>query len=139
MTKENKELLLKDFSSRLPYNPMVEYKGEIYNVLGITVGRLVLCKPFMSCALNEYPLVEEVKLYLYPLSAMTDEQEYEWDNLFTDPMVERVSTRHTREDDLLLRAKSGFASTEYLDKNFFDYRGLIPMGLAKDATGLNIY
>lgn len=139
MTKENKELLLKDFSSRLPYNPMVEYKGETYNVLGITCGRLVLCKPFMSCALNEYPLVEEVKLYLYPLSAMTDEQEYEWDNLFTDPMVERVSTRHTREDDLLLRAKSGFASTEYLDKNFFDYRGLIPMGLAKDATGLNIY
>ena len=139
MEKENKELLLKDLSARLPYNPMVEYKGETYNVLGITVGRLVLCKPFMSCALNEYPLVEEVKLYLYPLSTMTEEQEYEWDNLFTNPMVERVMTQHTREDDLLLRAKSGFASTEYLDKNFFDYRGLIPMGLALDATGLNIY
>ena len=139
MTKEDKELLLKDLSARLPYNPMVEYKGETYNVLGITFERLVLCKPFMSCTLNEHPLVEEVKLYLYPLSTMTEEQEYEWDNLFTNPMVERVSTRHTREDDLLLRAKSGFASTEYLDKNFFDYRGLIPMGLALDARGLNIY
>lgn len=28
---------------------------------------------------------------------------------------------------------------DYLIKNYFDYRGLIPMGLAIDATGLNIY
>ena len=28
---------------------------------------------------------------------------------------------------------------EWCDKNHFDYRGLIPMGLAIDATGLNIY
>ena len=28
---------------------------------------------------------------------------------------------------------------DYLIKNHFDYRGLIPMGLAIDATGLNIY
>jgi len=77
MTQEDKDLLLKDLCARLPYNPIVEYKGETYNVLGITSGRLVLCKPFMSCTLNEHPLVEEVKLYLYPLSSMTDEQEYE--------------------------------------------------------------
>lgn len=28
---------------------------------------------------------------------------------------------------------------DYLNKNHFDYRGLIPMGLAEDATGKNIY
>ena len=28
---------------------------------------------------------------------------------------------------------------DWLNRNHFDYRGLIPMGLAKDATGLNIY
>lgn len=79
------------------------------------------------------------QLQEYFRSISQEELEREWDNLFTDPMIERMSTRHTREDDLLLRAKSGFASTDYLDKNFLDYRGLIPMGLAKNATGLNIY
>ena len=28
---------------------------------------------------------------------------------------------------------------DWLNKNHFDYRGLIPRGLAIDATGLNIY
>ena len=28
---------------------------------------------------------------------------------------------------------------DWCNKNNFDYRGLIPMGLATDATGLNIY
>ena len=28
---------------------------------------------------------------------------------------------------------------DWCNKNHFDYRGLIPMGLANDATGLNIY
>jgi hypothetical protein len=27
----------------------------------------------------------------------------------------------------------------WFNKNHFDYRGLIPMGLAEDATGKNIY
>ena len=120
MEQEQNTLLLKDISARLPYNPMVEYKGEIYNVLGITVGRLVLCKPFMSCALNEYPLVEEVKIYLYPLSTMTEEQ---------------------KED--MIKSSCGYGSDknvfDWYNKNYFDYRGLIPKGLAIDATGLNIY
>jgi hypothetical protein len=30
-------------------------------------------------------------------------------------------------------------SFEYLIENKFDYYGLIPMGLANDATNLNIY
>ena len=30
-------------------------------------------------------------------------------------------------------------STDWLNKNHFDYRGLIEKGLAIDATGLNIY
>jgi hypothetical protein len=134
MNKEDKELLLKDLSARLPYGVKILVNNNVNTLEGIHIPDGVV--EFNSCLSCN---VEEVKLYLYPLSSMTEEQEYEWDNLFTNPMVERVMTQHTREYDLLLRAKSGFASTEYLDKNFFDYRGLIPMGLALDATGLNIY
>ena len=32
-----------------------------------------------------------------------------------------------------------YYSQDWLNKNNFDYRGLIPMGLAIDATNLNIY
>ena len=32
-----------------------------------------------------------------------------------------------------------FDLIDWCIKNHFDYRGLIPMGLANDATGLNIY
>ena len=75
MTQEDKELLLKDLCARFPYNPLVEYKGESYNVLGIAHERLVLCKPFMSYTLKENPLVEEVKPYLFPLSRICDNEE----------------------------------------------------------------
>ena len=136
MSQEDKELLFKDLCTRLPYNPMVEYKGEIYNVLGITVGRLVLCKPFMSCALNEYPLVEEVKLYLYPLSTMTDEQKKEYNFWKHDIPVCHYEYGDVIEEQELLESPESF---NYLIENHFDYYGLIPMGLAKDATGLNIY
>lgn len=136
MKQEQNTLLLKDISARLPYNPMVEYKGEIYNVLGITVGRLVLCKPFMSCALNEYPLVEEVKLYLYPLSSMTEEQKKEYNYWKHDVPVCHYEYGDVIEEQELFESPESF---NYLIENHFDYYGLIPMGLAKDATGLNIY
>ena len=120
MTQEDKDLLLKDLCARLPYNPMVEYKGETYNVLGITYGRLVLCKPFMSYTLDEHPLVEEVKPYLFPISSMTEEQ---------------------KED--MIKSSVGIGSDknvfDWYNKNNFDYRRIIPMGIANDATRLNIY
>ena len=125
MTQEEKELLLKDLYSRLPYNPMVEYKGETYNVLGITHGRLVLCKPFMSYTLDEHPLVKEVKSCLFPMSSMTEEQE---DELIKFMDKDWHGMRYHTPD-----------SIDWLNKNHFDYRCLIPKGLAIDATGLNIY
>ena len=119
MKHEDKDLLLKDLCARLPYNPLVEYKGESYNVLGIAHGKLVLCKPFMSYTLKENPLVEEAKPYLFPISSMTEEQKEEWRGI-------RWS-------------KLPWDELNWLNKGHWDYRGLIEKGLAIDATGLNIY
>ena len=126
MTQNEKELLLKDLCARLPFNHLVEYKGEEYNVLGIAHGRLVLCKPFMSYTLNEHPLVEEVKPYLFPLSSMTGEQ-----------YVEFVNLGNATSDDCFDGVN--FNQLDWLIAHHFDYRGLIEKGLAIDATGLNIY
>ena len=128
MKQEDKDLLLKDLCARLPYNPMVEYKGESYNVLGITHGRLVLCTPFMSYTLNVHPLVEEVKPHLFPLSSMTEEQK---EFLRQQNWCIAISTSGTIETTI-----EGF---DWLNAHHFDYRGLIKKGLAIDATGLNIY
>lgn len=134
--KQEEELLMKDLGARLLYMPMVEYKGETYNVLGITHGKLVLCKPFMSYTLDECPLVEEVKPYLFPLSSMTEEQMEEYKSLCI-----KVTPEYTDFYDIIFPKEyyDTVKSIDYLYKNHFDYRGLITMGLTNDATGLNIY
>ena len=124
MKHEDKDLLLKDLCARLPYNPLVEYKGESYNVLGIAHGRLVLCKPFMSYTLKENPLVEEAKPYLFPISSMTEEQKKEFNSI-----TQKCSTYIGKS--ILL--------TDFCNKHHIDWRGFIEKELAIDATGLNIY
>ena len=64
---------------------------------------------------------EDIKPYLFPLSSMTDKQK---DELY---MIKNY------EDNILT------SEIEFYHKNHLDYRGLIPMELAIDATGLNIY
>lgn len=68
--------------------------------------------------------LSEVKPYLFPMSSMTDEQEEEYNNL---NCYELGCFPHTEE------------ALDYLIRNHFDYRDLIPMRLAINATGLNIY
>ena len=133
MTQDEKDLLLKDLCARLPYGVKVEYKGEEYDVLGIAHGRVVLCKPFMSYTLNEHPLVKDIKPYLFPLSSMTEEQHKE----FYDKYCWNDGGDNFEMDSCSHYYALG--KFDWLDKNHFDYRGLIPMGLANDATGKNIY
>ena len=67
----------------------------------------------------------EYKPYLFPLSSMTDYQKSDY-QFITERWMNDPS--HSISD-----------SIDWLNKNHFDYRGLIDKGLAIDATGLNIY
>ena len=136
MNKEDKELLLQDLCARLPFDNLVEYKGEEYNVLGIAHERLVLCKPFMSYTLNEHPLVEEVKPYLFPLSSMTEEQKQEYSYIVNYIIPD--DTENWKEGEFIY-VEQFTQLMHFYHINHLDYRGFIPMGLAIDATGLNIY
>lgn len=141
MTQEDKELLFKDLCSRLPYGVKV---NTIYSNEHASFYRRRACKNGINkLTLNIMWLYHvqfeiDIKPYLFPLESMTEEQENEWYQLHVQPLFDRLGISN-RKEDLILQAKSLYIGTDWLNANHFDYRGLIPMGLAIDATGLNIY
>ena len=116
MTQEQKDLLLKDLCARLPYGVKISVNDKVETLQGINILDTVV--EYDSCLSSD---IEEVKPYLFPLSSMTEEQEKEW--------------RYTLSSD----GNITYDTVDWCNKNHFDYRGLIPMGLANDATELNIY
>lgn len=128
MKKEDKELLLKDLCGRLPYG----VKVKINNINILKLGTHTRVGEYVT------DVIEPCKPYLFPLSSMTEEQENEWCDVCLQPLIKRLD-RHTRKEDLMLYAESQYAGSDWLNKNHFDYRGLIEKGLAIDATGLGIY
>ena len=96
----------------------------------------------------DYPIkdfnIEDIKPYLLPLSSMTEEQiktiqlyvnEFA---VFTKERAE-ITIQNCCGDYMRTTQEDCFELIDWLNKNHFDYRGLIPMGLANDATGINIY
>ena len=141
MTQEQKELLLKDLCVRLPYGVKAEkytirIDGEFVPLTNIEV---VTAKDIIS--LDECPGYT-IKPYLFPLSSMTEEQEEEFKNLYYRFHESAFIFNERFSYDRYSIKDIGFYPCylqDWLNKNHFDYRGLIPMGLANDATGLNIY
>lgn len=136
MTQTEKDLLLKDLCSRLPYNNL-KVRGVFLNY-NKDIDRCVYeeCdREFNHQHLERY---ETLKPYLFPISSMTEEQEIEFKGLLSE-----VYDFSFRMEELLEFIQSQenipFHFIDWLSQNNFDYRGLIPMGLAKDATNLNIY
>ena len=122
MTQEDKELLLKDLCARLPYGVKIKLiRWDIDEGMYINT---TLESDDIERLLNVEEDNTEIKPYLFPLFSMTEEQEKEYNDL---NCYELGCFPHT-EDAL-----------DYLIKNHFDFRCLIPKGLAIDATGLNIY
>lgn len=119
MTQFEKEILLRDLCSRLPFG----VKAEKYTIrmdgefVPLASAETVTAKDIISQ--GELPGYV-VKPYLFPLSSMTEEQREEYYGTFS-----------------LSGDISG--SVDFYNKYHFDYRGLIPLGLANDATNKNIY
>lgn len=127
MTVEEKELLLKDICARLPYKVIcqVEFKENgKYNYKDMLLSGIFTDEAYFttkggSIYSNEY------KPYLFPLSSITEEQKQEY--------------QYITERWMYDSSYSIGDSIDWLNKNHFDYRGLIKKGLAIDATELNIY
>ena len=134
MTQEDKELLLKDLCARLPYGVKVE-----------SVFINPDTKEHKSCGIEIFDATSilmirdglgEFKPYLFPLSSMTEEQ-------INDCPIGETTLNIMKSNIgyglIEIPWRLSYMFIDWCNKNHFDYRGLIPKGLAIDATGLNIY
>ena len=124
MTQEERQLLLQDLCSRLPYGVKV-YAG--YD-LAMTL-RQIDYQCFCECWENE-----DVKCnsrwmlpYLRPLSSMTKEEKEEFKAFHC------VDEWHPEFYQAMCNLPNINNMINWLDKKMFDHRGLIPMGLALPA------
>ena len=136
MTQKDKDLLLQDLSARLPYGVkgvvtfhknMTETREEVRIIDGKLYDR------FAKFQDSWYDNVT-IKPYLFPLSSMTDEQKEEFNSYFAS-----VPYYGDNEQEHVVPYYFVELLIEFFHENHIDNNGLIPMGLAIDATGLNIY
>ena len=125
MTQEHKELLLKDLSARLSYHVRL----KVWLKDGTTEEGFLDLKHNYGDVLRDafyYNEIIDIKPYLFPLSSMSEKQSKEYHELIGG----MFGTSALINFEIL---------EDFFHKNHLDYRGLIPMRLAIDATGLNIY
>ena len=129
MTKEQEDLLWKDLCTRLPYKVKfkVKYQDDTCRLFVIyKYGKIYVI------GAGGYPIevnFTDCQPYLFPLSSMTEEEKEEYCQL-----QQRViyNSKGVVNEDVI----------KYINwcyKKHLDINNLIPMGLAIDATGLNIY
>ena len=158
MTLEEKELLIEDTIGRLPY----KLKVLTCSYDKITNKEIQVVETLYQIDVDGYiNTIEDdwlrpvFKPYLFPMSSMAEEQRKEFLEI---SHLENRSFNNGKEivivsNEVWAFDLGGDADAEYrsidikiiretikwLNKNHFDWRGLIPMGLAEDATNKNIY
>ena len=127
MTREEKQLLLKDLCGRLPYGvkcvfhskdgciPSTILRVDVENEVVMFADRPDMQKDKSFSYLH---CIEDMKPYLRPMSSMTPDERFEYDEL--NHFYTKGLTFNVDEIDWLLA-------------HHFDYQGLIPMGLALEA------
>ena len=142
MTQEEKILLLQDLCGRLPYGVIVDYKENEYDSRQWKISTLhapaysqsgslistdnegwIEYEEYKGCGMStgSSPLHIEKNLpFLRPMSSMTEEEKKEYDVFCIKPY-------------LGIDEEMACNFIDWLNKKMFDYRGLIPMGLALEA------
>ena len=144
LTQEEKQLLLKDLSARLPYGVQTladsdkEFDGGI-------IGRLVGIVPYTSKKYDfqEHSFyqegcltpftIEEIRPYLRSMSSMTEEECKELGEL--SATIENVGESLPNVPYYIEVARP--EQIDWLNARHFDYRGLIEKGLAIEVTEEN--
>lgn len=145
MIQEEKDILIRDLSARLPFGVKVacstsDSDHNWYNLELVDIkDNEVYITTFEPHYSNKYASIESIKPYLFPLSSMTEEQ-YEEFSLISGWDVDIEDVRQGKFSCIgYIGFDCLYDPVDWFNKNHFDWRGLIPKGLGKDATGLDIY
>jgi len=120
MTKEDKDLLLKDLCARLPYGVIVSCAEG--TVMGVHWNKVKLDASLLF-EFQDNDALSNVKPYLRPISSMTEEEEIEYDATFAT-----IKLADGHYDSTMT-----YKSFDFLNARHFDYRGFIEKGLALEA------
>ena len=133
MTQEEKQLLLQDLSTRLPYGVIcrITNRDSNYKLVEIDYTYADSSLSFLSCILpySGYQTsvvdveLNAVKLYLRPMSSMTEEEEKEYLGIDNRSYSCPLDYAHIPASERI----------DWLNAHHFDYRGLIKKGLAIEA------
>jgi hypothetical protein len=136
MKQEDKELLLKDLCARLPYDVKVNCNDKVYNLNNIQYFNICVLTDDNKNNAFTTAGIKYVKPYLFPLSSMTDEDYTIYSKIWEDTgKTSYLEGCH----HLISTIKAYKVANDFLLSKHYDIYGLIPMDLAIDATGLNIY
>ena len=117
---QDKQLLLKDLCSRLPY-------GVKYRTIGSNFAFTLKWIDKLN-RLDGDVRLENAKIFLRPMSSMTEEEQKEYHKTFRPEVY----------GNGFIYVES-FRSFDWLNEHHFDYRGLIPKGLALSTEEFNPY
>lgn len=136
MTQEDKQLLLKDLCGRLPYGAKVKCPSddEPYTLLAINRNKEIVVIGFVvdEMYVTSKQKLVDIKPYLRPMSLMTEDEQKEFVKFHCVNICPIVITKK-------LTVSNEAKMFDWLNKHHFDYRGLIPKGLAISTEEFNPY
>ena len=124
MTKEDKELVLKDLCARLPYKVKIQVTWWS-GIQGASINT-TLDSDYIDELIDDNSGDIEIKPYLRLMSSMTEEEKEEIEHL-----AGSIVCYNELEGGSTLFDEVGL---DWLNSHHFDYRGLIKKGLALEAT-----
>ena len=160
MTQEEKQLLFKDICARLPYGVICVTTSVYYDIddneVGKAQGRLVSINRHGASFVDDKDDTTfgadfedngqiGFKPYLRPMSSMTEEEYTEYCTMrgrncdygeATISVSKSLYPRHLYDDGEPVKITVYYPNPviqDWLNKKMFDYRGLIPKGLAIEA------
>lgn len=137
MKQEEKQLLLKDLCSRLPYHTVVHGEFPYSNGEKIVVD--TKDEKLTISVIDWFENgIENIKPYLRPMSSMTEDEKIELTEMLDSEDVDEAgvyfSEGGTLEDyQSQISWKLCDIIITWLNAHHFDYRGLIEKGLALEA------
>ena len=130
MIQQDKDLLLRDLCTRLPYGVMINYDGKTLDLLPQYLEDVLHIAQGWQASRGYDIRGLIIKPYLRPISNLTQEER----NKFCD--IGGVISHRPSDGKLYLVAYFPEA-LDYLNSIHADYRGLIEKGLAIEVTDEN--